>query len=65
MLIAEYDYETDIAVQREEAEQKGIEKGIEILVNTLREYGKSENEIRKQIIMKYKLTEKQAAEYLQ
>lgn len=26
MLLAEYDYETDIAVQREEAWEKGMEK---------------------------------------
>lgn len=29
MLLAEYDYETDIAVQREEAWEEGMEKGIE------------------------------------
>lgn len=29
MLLAEYDYETDIAVQREEAWEEGMEKGID------------------------------------
>ncbi len=36
MLKAEYDYNTDIAVQREEAEEKGMEKGKETLKQTLK-----------------------------
>ncbi len=36
MLQAKYDYNTDVAVQREEAEEKGIEKGMETLKQMLK-----------------------------
>ena len=69
MLMVEYDYDTDIKVQRKEAMEEGIEKGIRTgisaLISACRDFGKSRNETRDCLIRKYSLSDKEADEYME
>ena len=76
MLIAEYDYDMDIEVQREEAFQEGIEQGIErgkeqgieqgikVLVQTCKELGLSKEDVFSRIKEKFILADGEAKGYL-
>ena len=72
MLIAEYDYDMDIAVQREEAEEigeeiglkKGKDFGIIGAIEIMLEDGKADKEILQRIKSKYEISEAQAEKYL-
>ena len=72
MLIAEYDYDMDIAVQREEAEEigeeiglkKGKDFGIIGAIEIMLEDGKADKEILQRIQSKYEISEAQAEKYL-
>ena len=69
MLMVEYDYDTDIKVQRKEAMEEGIKEGIRtgisVLVSACRDFGKSKNETRDCLIRKYSLSDKEADEYME
>lgn len=71
MLIAEYNYEEDIAVQREEAYedgvldgiQKGMEEAISAFVSDYLEEGFSKERIMDKLMKKFDLTQEQAEGY--
>lgn len=72
MLMAEYDYDTDMKVQRNEGMKEGIKEGmkegirmgISALVSTCRDFGKSRSETRECLIKKYTLSDKDADAYM-
>lgn len=72
MLMVEYDYDTDMKVQREEAMeegrkegiQEGIRTGIAALISVCRDFGKSRSETRVCLIKKYALSDKDADSYM-
>lgn len=72
MLIAEYDYDMDIEVQREEAYELGMKKGIEtgleqgisLTLETLYEVGLDREAALKRLIEKFSLTPEAAQIYL-
>lgn len=68
MLMVEYDYDTDMKVQRregiEEGRKEGIRTGISALISTCRDFGKSRSETRECLIRKYSLSDKDADAYI-
>lgn len=72
MLMVEYDYDTDMKVQRKEAMEEGIKEGkkegiktgIGALVSVCQDFGKSRGETRDCLLRKYSLSEKEADAYL-
>lgn len=68
MLVAEYDYDLDIEVQREEARrlgrEEGIEKGIASTVDILRQLGLNQDAIHKTIQEKFNLSPEAVKKYL-
>lgn len=72
MLIAEYDYDLDIEVQREEAYEDGLEKGLEqgkkagvtALIEICKKFGVSKENVFSTIKEKFDLDDEQAEEYL-
>lgn len=64
MLIAEYDYDMDIEVQREEAFEEGMEKGIEKLLEAYCECGFSREEAQKRVAEKFSLGKEEAEKYM-
>ena len=72
MLMVEYDYDTDMKVQRKEAmeegrkegRKEGIRTGISALVSACRDFGKSRSETRECLIRKYTLSDTDADAYM-
>lgn len=80
MLMVEYDYDTDMKVQRregiEEGRKEGIKEGIKegmkagirtgisALISACRDFGKSRSETRECLIRKYSLSDKDADAYI-
>ena len=62
MLQAEYDYEMDIEVQREEAFEDGIFKGI---VSTYKEFQISQMEAIQKLKRSYGISQEEATGYVQ
>lgn len=59
-LCAEYDYELDMKVQREESYETGLEKGIEALILDYIEEGFSRERICEKLIKRFSLSEDEA-----
>ena len=72
MLMVEYDYDTDMKVQRREGIEEGIKEGmkagirtgISALISACRDFGKSRSETRECLIRKYSLSDKDADAYI-
>ena len=72
MLMVEYDYDTDMKVQRKEALEEGrkegikegIKTGISALVSACQDFGKSRRETRECLVRKYSLSDKDADAYM-
>ena len=72
MLMVEYDYDTDIRVQREEALEEGMKqgmkqemrKGIAALISTCQDFEKDRSETRACLKRKYSLSDKDADSYM-
>ena len=80
MLMVEYDYDTDMKIQRREAmeegrkegikegikegRKEGMRTGISALVSACRDFGKSRSETRECLVRKYALSDKDADAYM-
>lgn len=64
MLIAEYSYEDDIKVQRQESWEEGREEGVKALIKYMQEEGKSSTVIRSRICREFHLSAEEADQYL-
>ena len=72
MLMVEYDYDTDIRVQREEALEEGMKqgmkqemrKGIAALISTCQDFEKDRSETRECLKKKYSLSDEDADSYM-
>ena len=65
MLTLEYDENIAREVEREEARQEERQKGIKVLIETLKDMDISNDIILQKLQQKYALTEKEAKDYIE